>query len=387
MIQHILKLIWNKKKSNALMLLEIFLAFIVLFFVLAYMFFNRDKVNQPLGFETENRWLIMFDGIDAKDSLEIIATMENLKRNLLAEDEIEDVSFLDNIAPFSDNAWFDGNDDNGFPMNGMVVPTDVAFHELMNLNIVEGRWYTEEDLNAAIKPMVVNQNFIDEYYPGKSMIDSIIIFGGEKKLIGVVEEYRYIGEFDEPRNLRFDLHHFTENTSNAVIKLRPGVDASYEEKLSNLINTTVGTTGNIFRSLDKIKKEKSSKSWLLLYAIMSACGFLCLNVAMGLFGVLWYNINKRRSEIGLRQALGAHGSDITKQFIIEMLVLTGIAIIIGIFFAIQIPLLDVTEYPDDLFYRAIIYAVFIMLGIVMVCALIPALQAAKITPATSLHED
>ena len=120
---------------------------------------------------------------------------------------------------------------------------------------------------------------------------------------------------------------------------------------------------------------------------MSVCIFLCLNVALGLFGVLWYNINKRRSEIGLRQAIGAHGSDITKQFILEILILTGFAIGLGIFFAIQIPLLDVTEYPDSLFYKAIVYATLIILVLVLMCALLPSLQAAKIRPAIALHED
>ena len=108
---------------------------------------------------------------------------------------------------------------------------------------------------------------------------------------------------------------------------------------------------------------------------------------MGLFGVLLYNINKRKSEIGLRQALGAHSFDISKQFITEILVLTSIALIVGIFFAIQVPLLKITEYPNALFYKAIVYAFLIIMALVFLCALFPSIQAAKITPAESLHDD
>lgn len=387
MIKHILKLIWNKKRSNALMIIEILLAFVVLFFVLAYMFFNIDKTSQPLGFETTDRWMINLDDISAKDSLDALTTMQNLKRNLLAEEEIESVSFTESIAPFSNNQWNDGTDEAGFPMRARVVPADTEFGALMNMNLVEGRWFTEEDNDAVIRPMIVNKNFVDAYYPKQSMIDSVILFHGERRLIGVVEEYRYGGEFEEAHNVRFDPEVYTDLMSNAIIKLKPGTTMAYAEKLSNLVNTTTKTTGSIIQSLDKRKKESSEDSWLLLYALMGVCIFLCLNVALGLFGVLWYNINKRKAEIGLRQALGADGFDITKQFIIEMLILTGFALIIGIFFVIQIPLLDVTEYEDSLFYRAIGYSTLIMLALVMLCALFPALQAARITPANSLHED
>lgn len=387
MIKHILKLIWNKKKANALMLIEILLAFVVLFFVLAYMFFNVAKTSRPLGFATADRWMINLDNIDAKDSTDALITMQNLKRNLLEEEEIESVTFTQSIAPFTNNQWLDGTDEGGFSINTQVVPCDNTIAQVLDLNVTEGRWFTEEDNQAIIKPMIVNQNFMDAYYPNKSMIDSIILFNGERRLIGVVDEYRYGGEFEEAHNVRFDPEAYTDLTSNAIIKLKSGTTLAYAEKLSQLVNTTTKTTGSSIQSLEKRKTESSSKQWVLLYALMSVCIFLCINVALGLFGVLWYNIHKRRSEIGLRQALGADGFDITKQFITEMLILTGFALAVGIFFVIQIPLLDITEYDDSLFYKAIVYASLIMLALVMLCALFPAIQAARITPANSLHED
>ena len=45
----------------------------------------------------------------------------------------------------------------------------------------------------------------------------------------------------------------------------------------------------------------------MIVLLIVAC-FLIINVALGLFGVLWYNINKRRGEIGLRRAVGATGN-------------------------------------------------------------------------------
>ena len=76
--------------------------------------------------------------------------------------------------------------------------------------------------------------------------------------------------------------------------------------------------------LDK-KLAARNKIFLVpaIIAIVVAC-FLIINVALGLFGVLWYNINKRRSEIGLRRAVGASGNSVSKQLVGEALVSVNI---------------------------------------------------------------
>lgn len=394
MIKHILKLIWNKKGSNALMILEIFLSFLVLFVVVGYVLFNLDILNKPLGFATEDRWIINLDNdVDLKDSLERAATIENLKRELQGLEEIDEVSFIQSISPFSENSWRNGF---GYGTDQVVMsnmfPVDVAYGNVMGVEISEGRWFDETDLESVHIPIIVNRKFVDDNFHGQSMLDSIFTQDSRTwQIKGVVDQIRYKGEFSEETTTIYFLNHFLNNSyknlDNILLKMRPNTHASVEEKISKTVNSVSKTTGSVISTLHKRKTEKSRHSWLLMIALLSICGFLCINVALGLFGVLSYNINKRKAEIGLRRAIGAHGSDITKQFILEILILTGFAVGLGIFFAIQIPLLEVTEYPASLFYRAIIFATLIILALVFACALFPSLQAAKITPAESLHED
>lgn len=387
MIGHILKLIWNKKGSNALMILEIFLAFLVLFFVLAYVLFNLEMTSAPLGFATVDRWEVRLENWEITDSLELKTAVENLESNLLALEEVEAVSWANSISPFSGSMWTTGNDENGFQWNAMMVPADYMLEETLDLNMVEGRWFTEDDYNATYKPIVMTKHFMEKYYPGKSMIDSTFNLDGTRKIVGVVEAYKYRGAFEEVYPTILMLEPKEENLGTLLLKMKAGTPTSFEEKLSAVVNTTTKKTGNIIRDLEKQRIAEDRESWMLFIALLSICGFLCINVALGLFGVLWYNINKRKSEIGLRQALGAHGVDISKQFILEIMLLTMVALIIGIFFAVQVPLLNLTEYPNLMFYKAIGYASLIILTLVFLCALFPSFQAAKITPANSLHED
>ena len=116
-------------------------------------------------------------------------------------------------------------------------------------------------------------------------------------------------------------------------------------------------------------------------------GFLIINVALGLFGVLWYNINKRRGEIGLRRAVGATGNSVSKQLVAEALVLSTISLIVGCFFAFQFPLLNVFDLPAGVYLVAIALAIAFIYLLVTICALYPGKQAAAIYPAVALHEE
>ena len=112
------------------------------------------------------------------------------------------------------------------------------------------------------------------------------------------------------------------------------------------------------------------------------------NVALGLFGVIWYNINRRKPEIGLRRALGAPSTTIYKQIIGEALALTTFGITIGSFFALQFPLLKIFGFIDnEVYFFAFVLSLLFIYIIVVVCALYPSHLAAKIHPAAALHED
>ena len=124
---------------------------------------------------------------------------------------------------------------------------------------------------------------------------------------------------------------------------------------------------------------------LIILSIIA--GFLIINVALGLFGVLWYNINKRRGEIGLRMAVGATRDSVSRQLVYEALILATFSLIIGSFFAIQFPLLNVFDLPAIVYIIALILAILFIYLLVFICSLSPGKQAAGVYPAIALHED
>ena len=388
MIRHIFKLIWFKRKSNALMILEIFLAYLVLFAAFSFVIYQLRILEKPLGFKTIDRWMISLEGLQAKDSAEVATIMDQLKNELKASPNVESVGFTNSSTPFSNNTSTTGNDDMGFNVSSRIAEADEGFGEVMNINIIKGRWFNETDRQSKYRPIVVNELFLKNFFPNKNMLDSVIILDGESKIVGIMDDYRYKGEFDLPTNMSFCYTPHTQGWMyNIILRMKAGTPIGEQKTINDIVKNVTKSNSFIIKLLESEREKNSRAKWIPIIALLSICGFLCINIALGLFGVLWYNINKRRSEIGLRRALGAHSSDISKHFLMETLVLAFIAIALGLIFTIQIPLLKVVDIQPSIFYESMVWVTGLILILVFICAYFPSRQAAMIHPATALHED
>jgi len=56
MIRHVLKLVWNRKRTSFLLVLEMAISFFVLFGLAALGIFSWDAYRRPLGFDWTNVW-------------------------------------------------------------------------------------------------------------------------------------------------------------------------------------------------------------------------------------------------------------------------------------------------------------------------------------------
>lgn len=388
MIRHIFQLLWAKRKTNALMMLEIFLAFLVLFASVCFIIFQLKKLKHPLGFETKDRWMVSMDDFYYKDSTEAANQLDQLKNELKNCPLVESVGSSNSCAPYLNNTSTTSNDNLGFNISTRLAEVDIDFGPTMGIQITSGRWFNEQDHLSKYPPIIVNELFLKNFFPGKNMLDSIIPINGEHRIIGIMKDYRYKGKFDEPANMSLLLRRHTEKYLNFILlKMKPGTPLGEQETINDIVKNVTKSNSFVIRSLEQDESRNARSKWIPIIALLSICIFLCINISLGLFGVLWYNINKRRSEIGLRRALGAHTSDISSQFVLETLGLAVLAILAGILFAIQVPLLKVIDIDNSIFYEAIGVVTLILIILVLLCALIPSRQAAAIQPARALHEE
>jgi putative ABC transport system permease protein len=208
------------------------------------------------------------------------------------------------------------------------------------------------------------------------------------KVIGVVDNIKDKGEYHAIENgmyMKMDST-YQRWSGTMVMKVTPDADAAFESKLFKTLSNAIGTSIEI-EHLDRKLIEINKVMLIPLIVTSIIAGFLIINVALGLFGVLWYNVNKRKAEIGLRRAVGATGNAVSRQLVSESLVLSTLSLLVGFFFAVQFPLLNVFDLPAGIYISAIVMATLFIYLLVFICSAYPGRQAAAIYPATALHED
>lgn len=393
MFKHLFKLIWNKKKQNLLLMIEILVSFLVIFAVFTMLVYYYKNYRRPMNFEYEQVWSIGFkmqDRPKASDSAYLF--FEALKNQIKSMPEIEQISFSSHNVPFAlsntqNSVDFEGQ--NFQRINDYTVSDDHA--KVLQLSLQSGRWFSKQDDASRYQPVVINSLLKERIFGNVEAVGQVFNKKSDHPLIvvGVINDIKDKGDYQDIESAIFRR---TDSSAyswieQALVRVKPGTGIAFEGRLykalaSHMPNATI--------EIEHLSNKRVSKNNLTLVPIiimMVVAGFLVINVALGLFGVLWYNINRRKAEIGLRRAIGAPAGSISWQLVSESIVLATLALIVGCFFAVQFPLLNVFDLPASVYIYAILLAVLFVYLLVIICSLYPGKQAAAIYPAVALHED
>ena len=393
MFKHMLTLIWNKKKKNSLLFVEIFFCFLIVFAISTYAIRNFRDYLSPYGYETENLWhTSLYRPMMDIDSSAMIQTRETLKRELESLDGVEAVAFGGMSVPFSGSMWSNGSDDMGFDVWTTTLRGDADYNKVYDIELSEGRWFTPEDTIGKYRPIVISQSLVDEYWPGTSRIDSIFIMNDQEWIItGVMKHFRYRDGFEEelPVVVFYGEEDHHEDMHELYIRVAGSEAGALEERVVNRIGQLMKTEDIVINNLEENRQRMALETWVLIVIFLTIGGFLIFNIALGLFGVLFYTISKRRPEIGIRRAMGATGGQISRQFTMEVYLVAVAAMLLAAVFAVQVPLLGLMGdglVPKDA-YMGMLSAFILISIVVLICAYAPSRSAANLHPAEVLHEN
>lgn len=393
MLKHLFVLIWNKKKQNFVLLLEMLVSFLVIFGIFTMLVYYYKNYRKPMNFSYDHVWTIDFHGASvpqAKDSLWLY--FEGLRNQLKSMKEVKEVSYTGANTPFSmsstqNNLTYKGQ--KVTRVNDYTIGDD--YLHVLDAKMVEGRWFSKADLGSNTRSVVINQLLKDKLFGNEPAVGKLLDKESERpfKVIGIVENMKDKGDYQA---LEYGMWRRMDTGNLAwlgkiILKVAPEANTAFEGRLYKSVSGYLhGSTVEIEHLTDK-RITKNNLTLIPMIIMMVVAGFLVLNVALGLFGVLWYNINRRKAEIGLRRAIGATGNAVSRQLVYESLVLATISLILGSFFAVQFPLLHVFDMASDVYFTAIALAILFIYALVVLCALYPGKQAAAIYPAVALHED
>lgn len=388
MLRHLFKLIWNKKGTHSLLIIEVWAAFMVLFGVLTLIVFNLRNYLQPIGFQYEQVWNLELSS--NQDTTELAPKLQRALQRVRSYPEVTTASRMSSNTPFSANEIGNSVTYNKVEVGADFYYTDSELAEVLDLPLKKGRWYTEADRAGKFVPIVINQAMEDKLFQNESGLNKVVKRDEKTsyKVVGIVDKFKAKGPFMSDKPGLFQILDKDDRwNSNILIKTKPGTDATFEARLVKDMATMLPGWGVEVGYLKDSRKNRENLTLVPVLIFLIVSGFLLTNVALGLFGVLNLNIAKRKGEIGLRRAMGATESKVTGQFLGEIWVLATFSLIIGLLFAIQFPLMNVFDLGKEIYIIAILAAVAVIYIIVTLCAWFPSKQAAAIHPAVALHEE
>jgi putative ABC transport system permease protein len=406
MIKHLCKLVWNRKRINFLVTLEIFFSFLVVFAVIVFAVYYTANYRRPLGFDYQNIWYIGVERRAANGDKDRPQQLETSRRLLAALREFGEVESAAGVwgAPYSLGDWTGGRDDKktGKSVEYGCNTVTADLKDVLGLLIVSGRWFGKEDDGASYRPVVINRKmardlFGDEDPLGKDISDPEDKEKVEQRVVGLIDDFRKNGEFAElegyviyRNDLTFKPGARSEMQGSPprslLIKVRPGTTAALEEMLLARLQTEAKDWSFSIKPLVEMRASVFQEYLVPMAAFGLVAGFLLIMVGLGLTGVLWLNVTQRTKEMGLRRAKGATRRRIYKQILGELFIVTTIGLVVGTLVVVQFPLLDLLGFATPEVYTI---SIFISLGLIYllttVCGLYPSLLAMRIHPAEALH--
>jgi len=288
----------------------------------------------------------------------------------------------------------------GAPQPGAYrVIVTPGYAETLGLKLVEGRFYEEADLAPGRRLFVVDQSFARKYFPNGSAIGGKFSFGPRPTkpeewpvIIGVVKDVPHNGVEEKSGNpFIYQLLQPGGRPGGLTLFLRtnrPVADAvsALREKVRAIDPASpLFEVGALQEAVDSSFDNRRAVM-LLLAAFAVLAVFLS---ALGIYGVLAYDVSQRTREIGVRSAIGASRGQIVGLILRQGLWKGGVGVVLGLVGAALLStymttLLFNVQPTDPAVYAAVS---FVLIAVALLASYLPARRASRIDPLIALREE
>ncbi len=297
-------------------------------------------------------------------------------------------------------------------LQGSIYGTKPAYFEVMNLNIVQGQCFTEEDYEDGDQLVLLDELGAKNLFGSEAanaVGKTLRIGSSEYRIVGVVEKSGG-DRGNESVNVYMPFTTLSQRiTASNSIETVFAMARSEEDMdgvatrtkqwfIKRLSLTDEMADNDLWVTTSKSIIDELNTMMSSFQALMTVVASVSLVVGgIGIMNMMLTNVTERIREIGLRKALGARARDITRQFLLESIFLTLsggiIGIVVGYFGSygiagLVVNALNMTSGSSvtpvlDLQTMLLVTGICIAIGVVF--GYYPARQAAKLDPVESLH--
>ena len=282
-----------------------------------------------------------------------------------------------------------------------LTGTGANYLKVKDWEIVDGAFFTDQDVRAASKVCVLGKTVADNLFEGRSPVGQVIrIKKFPFRVIGVLDEKGQTSWGQDQDDLILAPYTTVQKKMLAITHIQGIQCSAASEKLIDQANDeivevlhrrhhiadgedddfAVRTQKDIAQTFENTAKTMQ----MLLLAIASVS---LLVGGIGIMNIMLVSVTERTREIGVRMAIGARPFDILFQFLVEAVVMTGVGGLLGIAVGSGIAHLvtNVMGWPTMVSPVAMAIAVGFSAGIGVFFGFYPAWKASRLNPIEALR--
>ena len=305
---------------------------------------------------------------------------------------------------------------NGLNWGTQIYGVSPDFPVIRSWRVASGVFFEDPEVSSSAKVAVVGKTIVDNLFPDMdpaSVIgQSIRIFGqggggggggGDRggsggtpfRIIGVMSSKGFNSSQDQDDVIFIPYTSHMKRISRRTFLSTIYVQAKDEESVVK-VKTDVtdlltqrhnGTVDFTVQDQADITAARTASTDAMTYLLGAIAGVSLLVGGIGIMNIMLVSVTERTREIGIRMALGAHGSDVLTQFLIEAIALSSLGGLVGVALGIggSIMLGNYKGWPVEPSTSAMIIAVGFSAAVGVFFGYYPARKAAQLDPIDALR--
>ena len=272
-----------------------------------------------------------------------------------------------------------------------------GYFATLGIPILEGRDFDSRDTKSSGRVVIINEAMARHFFSTPAAVGRHIqkeegsSYSPPIEVIGVVGTTKYTSLRDSAQPVMY----FPRPQESAEAQY-----VSFELKTNGAPNAMVPAVAKAIAALSPritldftTLEQQLSQSLTLMRLIATLSGFFgglaVLLATIGLYGVMAYNVARRRNEIGVRIALGAERSRVIRMVLGEVSRVVLAGVVVGLVLSFTVTRLVASFLygvtPTD--GATLSASVMVLAAVGLAAAALPAWRAARLDPVAALREE
>jgi predicted permease len=266
-----------------------------------------------------------------------------------------------------------------------------SYFATMGLQTLRGRVLSDADGTTSAPVALINQAAAERFFPGRDPVGAQIRFWGTSRtIVGVVTNERFQGLTEAaPIAAYTPLSQTPSATGTLLLRTRMEPDSLAAAAERSIHDIDPGLAVFAVEPLDLTISRSVSQRRFTAFLLGAFAALAVILAAIGVHGLLSYNVAQRRQEIGIRIALGAGRGAVLGLIVREGVGIIFAGLISGLAGAVVLTrLLQALLFgvsPTDPLTFVVVAAV--LAAVALLATLLPARRAARVDPLPALRTE